>query len=144
MTYGSVPYSVGATGLSHLPLCFDSMFGVTVESVQRSQVYLEWIGTSGSFQIVARPLEFLSSVKLRPPILRCDGNAGNPFPVKQRNGNLSRDEEGKPGLLSCARILIVPFEWRQVCRGTSLVVSRVSRTLLRLKREGGISLKMWQ
>ena len=107
-------------------------------------MYLEWIGTSGSFQIVARPLEFLSSVKLRPPILRCDGNAGNPFPVKQRNGNLSRDEEGKPGLLSCARILIVPFEWRQVCRGTSLVVSRVSRTLLRLKREDGISLEKLQ
>ena len=104
-------------------------------------MYLEWIGTSGSFQIVARPLEFLSSVKLRPPILRCDGN---PFPVKQRNGNLSRDEEGKPGLLSCARILIVPFEWRQVCRGTSLVVSRVSRTLLRLKREDGISLEKLQ
>ena len=30
-------------------------------------VYLEGIGISESFEIVARPLEFLSSVKLRPP-----------------------------------------------------------------------------
>ena len=38
---------------------------MTVKSVQGSQVYLECIGTSGSFGMVARPLEVLSSVKLR-------------------------------------------------------------------------------
>ena len=52
-----------------VPLCFKSILGVTIESVQGSQVYLECIVTSGSFEIVARPLEFLSSVKLRPPPL---------------------------------------------------------------------------
>ena len=62
-------FSQGATGLSHLPLCFELILGVTVETVQGSQVYLECIGTSGSFGMVARPLEFLSSVKLRPPPL---------------------------------------------------------------------------
>ena len=60
--------------------CFQSIFRVTVESVQGNQVYLECIGTSESVGIVALPLEFLSSVKLRVPPLRCDGYAGIPFP----------------------------------------------------------------
>ena len=62
-------FSLGATGLSHLPLCFESILGVTIESVQGSQVSLEWIGILGSFGMVTRPLEFLSSVHLKlPPI----------------------------------------------------------------------------
>ena len=42
---GSVAFSVRAKGLSHLPSCFESILGVTVESVQGNQVYQEWIGT---------------------------------------------------------------------------------------------------
>ena len=62
--------------------------------------------------------------------------------MKQGNGPSSRDEEGKQGLfLSCGWALSVPLEWRRVCWGTSCVASRVSRTLSRLKREGGISLQ---
>ena len=44
--------------LSHMPSCCKSILGVTVESVQGNNVYLEWIGTAVSFEIVARPLEF--------------------------------------------------------------------------------------
>ena len=62
-------FSRGATGLSHLPSCFESIVGVTVESVQGNQVYLECIETLGSFEMVAGTLEFLSSVKWRPPPL---------------------------------------------------------------------------
>ena len=62
-------FSRGATGLSHLQSCFESILRVTVESWPGSQVYLECIGTSGSFEMVAGPLEFLSSVKLRLPPL---------------------------------------------------------------------------
>ena len=51
-------FSRGATGLSHVPPCFELILGVTVESVQGSQVYLKWIGKSGSVGIVAQPLEF--------------------------------------------------------------------------------------
>ena len=47
--------SRGAKGLSYLPSCFESILGVTVESVQGSQVYLEWIGTSGTFGMGATP-----------------------------------------------------------------------------------------
>ena len=65
--------------------------------------------------------------------------------MKKRHGPSSRDEEGKTGFfLSCGETLGVPLEWRRVCRGTSWVASRVSRTFPRLKREGGISLEMPQ
>ena len=73
--------------------------------------------------------------------MSCNRKAGIPFPKKQGNGPASQDE-GKPGLfLSCGRTFGVPLEWRRVCWGTSCVASRVSRTLSRLKREGGISLE---
>ena len=58
LTSGSLALSLGATGLSHVTSCCDSMLAVTVESVQGNQVYLEWIGTSGSFGMVAVSLEF--------------------------------------------------------------------------------------
>ena len=45
-------FSGGATGLPHLPLYFDLILGMTVESVQGSQVYLEWIEILGTFGIV--------------------------------------------------------------------------------------------
>ena len=46
-------FSPGATGLSHMPTCFELILRVIVESVQGNQLYLEWIGTSGSFGMVA-------------------------------------------------------------------------------------------
>ena len=69
-------FSWGATGVSHLLSCLESILGVTVESVQGNKVYLEWIGTSGSFGIVAGPQKFLSSFKLRLPPLEVRWNAG--------------------------------------------------------------------
>ena len=42
---------------------------MTVESVQGTLVYLEWIGTLGSFEMLAGNLELLSSVKWKPPPL---------------------------------------------------------------------------
>ena len=52
-----------------MPLGFESILGVTVESVQGNQLHLEWIGTLGPLEIVVQPLEFLSSFKLRQPHL---------------------------------------------------------------------------
>ena len=46
---GSGAFSRGAKGLSHLPLCFESILRVPVESVKGNQAYLEWLGKSGSF-----------------------------------------------------------------------------------------------
>ena len=83
-------FSQGATGLSHLPSCFELILAVTVESVQGSQVYLECIGKLASFEMVTRPLEFLSSVKLRPP----------PLEVRQEPRDSFPDEAGKWTFLS--------------------------------------------
>ena len=62
-------FSRGATGISHVPSCCESIRGVTVPSVQGNQVYLKWIETLGCYGMVARPLDFLSRLKLRPPSL---------------------------------------------------------------------------
>ena len=65
----SVAFSRGLKGLPNVPSCCESTLGVTVESVQGNQVYLQWIGTSGSFGFGAQALEFHSSFKLRLPAL---------------------------------------------------------------------------
>ena len=46
---------------------FRVILGVTVESVQGNQVYLEWIVILGYFGMVAQPPEFLSTFKVRLP-----------------------------------------------------------------------------
>ena len=48
-------------------IVFRVILGVTVESVQGNQVYLEWIVILGYFGMVAQPPEFLSTFKLRQP-----------------------------------------------------------------------------
>ena len=80
-----------------MPSCYESILGVTVESVQESQVYLEWIGTSGSFGILTPPLDFLSSINLRSPPLEVRREHQMPFPKKQGNGPSARDKEDKMG-----------------------------------------------
>ena len=60
------------------------ILGVTVQSVQGNQVYLEWIGTSGSFGMVARPLEFLLTFKLRLPPLEVQRERRETFLDKAR------------------------------------------------------------
>ena len=82
--------SRGATGLSHVPSCFESILGDAIESVKDIQVYLEWIRTSGSFGMVARPLELLFSVKFRLSHLEVRRERRDSFP----------DEAGKWTLLS--------------------------------------------
>ena len=69
-------------------IVFESIIGVTVESVQGSQVYLECTGTSGSSEMVARPLQFLSSDKLRPPPLEVQQECQDSFPNEAGKWNL--------------------------------------------------------
>ena len=45
LTWGSVAFSRGATGLSKVPSCCEPILEVTVVSVQGNQVYLEWTET---------------------------------------------------------------------------------------------------
>ena len=81
--------------LSHLPSCFESVLRVTVESVQGTQVCLVCTGTSGPFEMVARPLEFLSSVKLRPPPLDVRWEHRVSFPDEAGKWTLISGREGK-------------------------------------------------
>ena len=76
--------------LSHMPSCCKSILGVTVESVQGYQVSLEWTGTSGSFGIVARLLEFFSTFELRPL----------PLEVQRERRDSFTNEAGKGTLIS--------------------------------------------
>ena len=61
---------------------FRVILGVTVESVQGNQVYLEWIVILGYFGMVAQPLEFLSSFKLRLSPLEVRQECQDSFPDK--------------------------------------------------------------
>ena len=58
---------------------------MTVESVQGNQIDLEWTGTSGSFGMMTRPLEFLSTFKLKSP----------PLEVRRERQDSFPDEAGK-------------------------------------------------
>ena len=83
-------------------------------------MYLECIGTSGSFEVGAQTLEFHSSVKWRPSPLEVIQEPRDSVPEEAGKRTLLSDEEGKSGLfLSCGRFLGVPLEWRRVCQGTS-------------------------
>ena len=127
--------------MSHVPPCTVSIFGVTVELVQGKQVYLKWTwiwvflncGTTPGV-----PFEF----QVQPPPPEVRRVCRDPFPEKLGNGPSSRDEEGKKALLGLWRD---PRCSSQVETGMSinfLIASRVSRTLSRLKKEGGVSLEM--
>ena len=61
---------------------------MTVESVKGNQVNLEWTGASGSFGMVARPLERLSTFKLTPPPLEVRQDRWDSFPDEAGNGTL--------------------------------------------------------
>ena len=100
------------------------------------------LGLPGPFECWHDPWSSSQASSGHCLLLRCDDNGGIPFPTKQENRHSSWDEEGEPGLFSsCGGTLGVPLEWRQVCRGTSLVASSVSRTHSTLKHVGGISLE---
>ena len=52
-------------GLSVLPSCREFILGVTFKSLQRNEALSQVMGTLGPFQMVAQPLEFFSSFKVR-------------------------------------------------------------------------------
>ena len=108
------------TGLSHVPTWCESILGLKVEAVQGIQVSLEWTESSGGLW------EWWH-----------DNGVPLAFPVESAS---SSDATGTPGILSRPRraripalelgggngapldvggTLVLPLEWRRVCRGTS-------------------------
>ena len=73
----------------------------------------------GAFGMVARPVEFLSSVKLRPLPLQVRRERQDSFPNEAGKWTFISRRGWKPGhFLNCGGTLGVPLEWRRVCRGT--------------------------
>ena len=97
---GSVAYPRGFTiRLSHVPPWFELILGVRVEALEGNQVPLEWPETFGG--CLEWWHELWSSSRLSccdRLLLRCDGNAGNPFPTKQEKEPSSRAKERETGL----------------------------------------------
>ena len=103
---------------------------------------LEWTETSGglweSWHDPGVPLSFpVESAPSwaamgRPGILSWTRRERNP-PLELGGGN------GAP--LDVGRTLVLPLEWRLVCRGTSWVTARVWRTLWKFQSFGVISLE---
>ena len=108
------------TGLSHVPPWCESILCLKVEAVQGKQVSLEWTETSGGLWewwhnlgvLVAFPVESASSgdAKGTPGILSRTLRE-TIRPLELGGGN------GAP--LAVGRMLVLPLEWRRVCRGTS-------------------------
>ena len=99
-------------------LC-ESILGVKAEAVQGKQVPVKRTDTSGGvlewWHDPAVPLPFpLESASLE---MRWD--AGNSFPTKQGKDTSSRGRAGNGAPQDVAGTLVLPLEWRRVCRGTS-------------------------
>ena len=107
------------TGLSHVPPWCDSILGLKVEAVQGKQVSLELTETSGGLWEWWHDLEFLSPLLFRAPPLEIDGNAGNSFRTRRERIPPLELGGGNTAHLNVSWTLVLPLEWRRVCRGTS-------------------------
>ena len=114
-----------STGQSHVPPWCESILGLKVDAVQGKQVSLEWTETSGGlwewWHHPGVPLPFLS----RAPPLEMRRKRREFFPEHAGKGSLHRARRWKWRSSGCGRTLVLPIEWRRVCRGTSLVAARV-------------------
>ena len=98
---------------------------MTVESVHGNQVYLEWIGTSESFGIVAQSLEFLSSVKLRLPPLELRREHQDRSREMDHHVEMRREKQGSSWVVVGPSVLLSSqdgyvrelLELHQVCHG---------------------------
>ena len=108
------------TGLSHVPPCCESILSLKVEAVQGKLVSLEWTEASGGLWEwwhdpgvpLAFPVESAYSLDATgtPGILSRPRREWIP-PLELGDGN------GAP--LDVGGTLVLPLEWRRVCRGTS-------------------------
>ena len=107
------------TVMSHVPPWCQSILGLKVEAVPGKQASVEWTETSGGS---GKGGPHWSSSRLScgvRPLLRCNGNAGNSFTTTQGKDASYRAMRRKWGSSGCGRTLVLPLEWKRVCRGTS-------------------------
>ena len=87
------------TGLSHVPLWFESIFGVKVEAVWGKQVPLKWTETSGGLLEWWPDLEYLSPFLWREPPLEMRREPREFFFDQVGKGSLISSKEAETGLL---------------------------------------------
>jgi len=87
------------TGLSHVPLWFESIFGVKVEAVWGKQVPLKWTETSGGLLEWWPDLEYLSPFLWRGPPLEMRREPREFFFDQVGKGSLISSKEAETGLL---------------------------------------------
>ena len=108
------------TGLSHGPPWCESILGLKVEAVQGKQVSLEWTETSGGLWErwndpgvpLAFPVESASSLDVTGMLGILSRSLRERIPPLELGGG-----NGAP--LDVGGTLVLPLEWRRVCRGTS-------------------------
>ena len=107
------------TGLSHVPTWCESILGLKVEAVQGKQVSLEWTETSGGLWEFGTTLEFLSPFLWERLLFDATGTPGSlTRPRRERIPALELGG-GNGAPLDVGGTLVLPLEWRRVCRGTS-------------------------
>ena len=108
------------TGLSHVPPWCESILDLKVEAVQGKQFSLEWTEKSGGLWEwgndpgvpLAFPVESASSRDAKgTPEIRSQPCRERIPPLELGGGNGAPLDEGGT--------LLIPLEWRRVCRGTS-------------------------
>ena len=107
------------TGLSHVPPWCESILGLKVDAVLGKQVSLEWTETSGGLWECGTILEFLSPFLWRAIPLEMRRNTGISFPTTQERIPPLELGGANGAPLDVAGILVLPLEWRRLCRGTS-------------------------
>ena len=107
------------TGLSHVPPWCESILGLNVQAVQGKQVSLEWTETFGRLWEWWHDCSSSHLSCGESLLLRCGGNGGNPFPMKQGKDPHLELRGGNGAPLDVRRTIVLPLEWRRVCRGTS-------------------------
>ena len=108
------------TGLSHVPTWCESILGLKVEAVQGIQVSLEWTESSGGLWEWWHD----NGVPLAYPVKSASYSDATGTP-----GSLTRPRReripalelggGNGAPLDVGGTLVLPLEWRRVCRGTS-------------------------
>ena len=118
---GSVAFPRGfPTGLSHVPPWCESILGLKVEAVQGKQVSLNGLRHLGDSGTGGTTLEFLSPFLWRaPPLEMRRERRGNSFPTTQGKIPPLQLGGGNSAPLDEGGTLVIPLEWRRVCRGTS-------------------------
>ena len=108
-----------STGLSHVPPWCESIHGLKVEAVQGKQVSLEWTETSGGlwewWHDPGVPLAFPVESACSSDAMRTPGILSRPR--RERIPPLELGVGMAP--LDVGGSLVLPLEWRRVCRGTS-------------------------